>query len=370
MKKILVVGDFIKGSGLTNYLLNIYSSLPKDEFLISCVSYSGQHNIDTVLEEKKWEKFEVTPITQDIIKHFKDWNNFFKLHGNDFDEIHFNYSAPWNFIAILLAKLKSKAKIIVQSHNNYYSKQPKGLQKKVLAVLNVTGRTVIGRCSDIRLAVSEDSAQWMFGKRNVQILKNGINLKDFEYQPGPREELRKSIGINKGKKIIGFVGTLEKRKNPYFAIECLKKLNKEYILLMFGQGVLKKDLEKKIMDEGLEHRIKLMGVVDNLNEWYSVFDLFLFPSLTEGFGFALLEAQANGLKCFSSTSIPKEAKITNDVTSLNLSEINKWIDEIEKTSINDRERRSKQNCRIIEKKGFSIENTSKQFKRILLGDLS
>lgn len=84
MKKILVVGDFIKGSGLTNYLLNIYSSLSKDEFLISCVSYSGQHNIDTVLEEKKWEKFEVTPITQDIIKHFKDWNNFFKLHGDDF----------------------------------------------------------------------------------------------------------------------------------------------------------------------------------------------------------------------------------------------------------------------------------------------
>lgn len=369
MKKVLVVGDFMKGSGLTNYLIDIYKNLPQKDFEVSCLSYSSQHNIDYLLKELQWKKYEVTSINKNPFEHFKNWSFFFKSHKNEFDEIHFNYSASWNFFAILQAKIKTKSKIIVQSHNNYFSKKPKGIQKVILSFLNAIGRVVINKCADEKLAVSIDSSKWMFGStKTVKILKNGIDLDKFKYDPEERKRLRKSINIKESQKLVGFVGTLEARKNPRFAIECIKRLDSKFILCIFGQGMLEESLRKKIKDENLDKRVKLMGVSDDLNKWYSAFDIFLFPSITEGFGFALLEAQASGLKCISSNSIPDDAKLTDDVLSLDLKSIDIWIKNIKNiTVLDNRINKSNRNCQIISQKGYSIESTSMCFKEILGG---
>lgn len=110
-----------------------------------------------------------------------------------------------------------------------------------------------------------------------------------------------------------------------------------------------------------------MGVSNSLNEWYSAFDLFIFPSITEGFGFALLEAQANGLQCFASNSIPDDAKVSSSVTSLDLNNLNDWIESITKTDTNFKNRVQNSNlaCDVIANHGFSLDDTSEAFIDIL-----
>lgn len=56
--------------------------------------------------------------------------------------------------------------------------------------------------------------------------------------------------------------------------------------------------------------------IKNVNEYMQAFDLFLFPSLYEGLGIVLIEAQASGLKCFASDTIPKNVKISDNLILL------------------------------------------------------
>lgn len=371
MKNVLVVGDFIKGSGLTNYLTDIYSRVPDTEYKYDYLSYSGDHSLDESIKRKNINKIDITPIRKNIGKHVQEWFFFFKNHRFDYDVIHFNYSASWNFIAVLMAKAMTNSKIIVQSHNNYYSQIPTGkAQKFILSILNSIGRTVLKICADKKLAVSRESADWMFGKKsgnNVFILKNGIDLKKFQFSQQNRLRLRKRLMLQKDQILIGFVGTLEERKNPFYAVDVVKNLDEKYTLAMFGRGPLQKKLEKNINAKRIKNKVKFMGVSDNLNEWYSAFDIFMFPSKTEGFGFALLEAQANGLTCLTSTTIPADAKVTKNALSLDLKNINSWVQAIKDANIGTTVRiiNSKQNIKKIKEQGFSIDETSKYFTEIL-----
>ena len=67
-------------------------------------------------------------------------------------------------------------------------------------------------------------------------------------------------------------------------------------------------------------------------------DVFVFPSIYEGLGLVLLEAQMNGLKCVVSDSVPEEVRLGSNVSFLSLEEnIQKWVEEILAPSQIDRD---------------------------------
>ena len=67
-------------------------------------------------------------------------------------------------------------------------------------------------------------------------------------------------------------------------------------------------------------------------------DVFVFPSIYEGLGIVLLEAQMNGLKCVVSDSVPEEVRLGSNVSFLSLEEnIQKWVEEILAPSQIDRD---------------------------------
>ena len=73
------------------------------------------------------------------------------------------------------------------------------------------------------------------------------------------------------------------------------------------------DIENKVNDLGLTRAVKFLGQRSDANELYQAFDVFLLPSLYEGLGMVLIEAQASGLPCVASTKVPKTANIINGV---------------------------------------------------------
>ena len=72
--------------------------------------------------------------------------------------------------------------------------------------------------------------------------------------------------------------------------------------LIAGDGDLRSALEEQVKDLGIEDKITFLGLVpeDKKIEVYSSFDVFVFPSLAEGFGIVLIEAMALGLPCVAS----------------------------------------------------------------------
>lgn len=64
-----------------------------------------------------------------------------------------------------------------------------------------------------------------------------------------------------------------------------------------------------------------------MNRILQAMDVFLFPSLYEGLGIAALEAQATGLPCIISDSVPSECRVTDLAESLDLNlPIDEWAD--------------------------------------------
>jgi glycosyltransferase involved in cell wall biosynthesis len=108
------------------------------------------------------------------------------------------------------------------------------------------------------------------------------------------------------------VGTVQPRKNYELLVRAFKPVadgHPHALVIAGGKGWLGEGLAAEIERQGLRDRVRLVGFVDDddLPGLYSAADLFVFPSLYEGFGLPLLEAMACGAPVISSnaSSLPE-----------------------------------------------------------------
>lgn len=94
------------------------------------------------------------------------------------------------------------------------------------------------------------------------------------------------------------VGRLVEVKGFEFLIRAFSRLatsHGQWDLAIVGEGPRRGELEALVAAEGLRGRVHLPGVVGNIGDWYRRADLFVLPSLSEGFGNVLSEALAHGV---------------------------------------------------------------------------
>lgn len=103
-------------------------------------------------------------------------------------------------------------------------------------------------------------------------------------------------------KYIVSIGRLSHQKNQMMLINAFAKVNEKYPdekLLIYGDGELKEKLKNEINKKGLEDRILLMGLTDNIPKVLSKAKMFILSSDYEGMPNTLLEAMAAGVPCIS-----------------------------------------------------------------------
>ena len=129
-----------------------------------------------------------------------------------------------------------------------------------------------------------------------------LGIEDAFLKPSIRKENKNFI--------LGYLGGLRKRKNVSFAIDAMRYVNDTKIKFeIFGKGEeylnLKKNANavKNINFKGFAPNQKIISIYDS-------FDAFVFPSLYEGFGLPILEAQSRGLPViiYKKGKIPKEVR--------------------------------------------------------------
>lgn len=142
------------------------------------------------------------------------------------------------------------------------------------------------------------------------IIPNAIDLNRFFLSSDERldysNEIRTRYGI-KAKYIVGTVGRLSPEKGHKTLIKAFReflkteKYKEDYHLLLAGGGELEHDLTKLCMENDIKN-FTITGKFDSedLPKFYCCFDLFIFPTLAEGFGLVLLEALASGTPVISS----------------------------------------------------------------------
>jgi len=134
------------------------------------------------------------------------------------------------------------------------------------------------------------------GCKNIEVIPNGVDVNRFRiFDSNP--EIREKLGIGNEFLIIT-VARLEKVKGIEYLIKAMKELKiKDSKLLIIGEGSERKNLENLVRERGLENKVKFLGQIENekVPQYLAIGDCFVLPSLKEGFGIAILEAQAVGL---------------------------------------------------------------------------
>lgn len=87
-----------------------------------------------------------------------------------------------------------------------------------------------------------------------------------------------------------------------------------------GAGKLEDEIHNEVLSLGLEDKVIFLKNRSDTERLYAAMDVFGFPSLYEGLGIVLVEAQASGLPCVISEHIPREAVYGSNVATVPLDE--------------------------------------------------
>lgn len=224
-------------------------------------------------------------------------------------------------------------------------------------------------CNNLRLIALHDDMRRELNERfsvsNTVVVKNGIDLYRYRHPNLDRDEMRKALSIPENAFVVGNVARFAPEKNHNFLIEVfsliLKKEPKAFLLLV-GAGEGKEAVESLISEKGLDSKVMILSSRTDIPEILNTMDVFVFPSLYEGLGIALVEAQAAGLRCVVSNTINAEAFVTDFVVSKSLDEApEEWASCVLDTSlVCPRDNRLEE---------YDISRVIKKLERLYLGEV-
>lgn len=173
----------------------------------------------------------------------------------------------------------------------------------------------IRRYATHTLAASHDAGIWIFpppAERDggSRVLSYGIDLTPFGEQVD-EGKIRAELGILRNAPVVGHVGRFDPQKNHAFLLDVaaeVRRRGRDVHFLLIGDGPLRGEMEQKAVQMGLGGAVHFAGIRRDVPRLMKgAMDLFLFPSLWEGLGIVVVEAQSAGVPCVISDAVPEEA---------------------------------------------------------------
>lgn len=169
-----------------------------------------------------------------------------------------------------------------------------------------------------KLSCSIDAGNYLYGEKyfskHGEVVNNGIDVNKFSNtKPSKISKLIEKYNIYDNHIVIGNITRFDKNKNHDFIIDIFKEIQvieSNSILVLGGiDGGLLTSIKDKVKNNKLSDSVRFIGARDDVEDWLHIINGYLFPSLYEGLGIVLLEAQAAGVKCFASSSVSTEVDL-------------------------------------------------------------
>lgn len=320
MIKVLTILSGLDGGGVENILLNYYQNIDRDKVHIDFIVHS-QHKgkLEDKFENLGSKIYRVTPKTVSLKKNIIEIYRIMK--NNDYDIVHsrMNVKGTTHLITAWLCGIKVR---MIHNHMAYVPKQGK------MKYLTPLAKVLCKLFATHWLACSDAAAVDMFGEKAYQngkaiVINNAIDAEKYDFNPELRCNVRDEFGI-KDEFVIGVVGRFHEQKNHKFMLkifnEVLKK-NTNVKLMLVGGGELDKEIHEWVDEYGFTDHVIFTGIRTDVPRLLQGMDIFVLPTLYEGFGNVFVEAQAAGLKTIASLEgVPKSTKLTDLIEYVSLKE--------------------------------------------------
>lgn len=326
-----VIGEMSPG-GIETLIMNIYRNIDRSkvqfDFLQHSPSNPGSFNDEIQsmggrIYEMPFIKTMTKTYYWKIFEYVKALKTFFIEH----QEYHVIHGHMTNTAAIYMPIAKKYGNVTCCIAHSHLTQARPGMVGYLTDILHKP----LPKIATDYFACSEMAAHWIFpdeAVRNgkVKIIKNGVDPSRFRYNKDLSMEAKKELKLN-NRFIIGNVARFKKEKNHTFQIDIINELIKmepQALLLLIGDGELRKTIEEKVAQLDLSDNVRFMGIRSDIPKLMLAMDMFLLPSLYEGLPVVGIEAQAMGLPVLTSTGVTKETDITGNVTFLDLKESPKY----------------------------------------------
>ena len=297
-------------TGVGWYIFNIVKGLVqnnKNDYTAEFINFMNRHNVkeqinyDIKIKQNKFIPYKVYNI---LTQKLKISHNF--LMGTKSDIYHFfNFTIPKNI----------KGKVIITIYDTVFFSAPETMgDMKAISEYKYAAER-----SDLIITISESAKSdiikhFNVDEKKIKIVTPGIDLEKYSYNYNDieLENIRKKYKLPE--KYILYLGTIEPRKNIERIVKAFKKYKKEFnddlkLVIVGKKGWKYENIMKLIESMGTD--IMITGYIDEEDKIpiYKFAQIFVFPSLYEGFGMPVLEAMASGTPVITSniSSMPEVA---------------------------------------------------------------
>ncbi|MDO8265274.1 MAG: glycosyltransferase [Candidatus Parcubacteria bacterium] len=299
-KKILFLVTQSEFGGAQRYIFEMASSLDSQKYEISVAAGEGDGELFLKLRNKKIEGVQLkwlkrNPLSWQSIPAIKEILNILKKENPD---ILFLCSTTAGFlgsIAGILHRNSHKIQIIYRIGGWAFNDPRHSVfNKAVLLMEKISARwkdkIVVNSEFDLKTALEKKVAP---PEKMIRIY-NGLNSGSLEFLSN--EEARNRLGnFLPGTFLIGTVANFYKTKGLDYLIEAADKVSQKLSnarFLIIGEGKQRQELEKLIKKYNLQEKVILKGRVPEAYKYLKAFDIFVLPSVKEGFPWIILETMA------------------------------------------------------------------------------
>lgn len=314
----------MNAGGLENFIMNIFRNI--DRNLVQ-FDFLMHHSYDSFFDDEIRSLGGAIyryPVVEN--KNLFGYSRYVERLLGDHPEIGVVHShmCSTGYFTLGAARRAGCAMRVCHSHNTSHDHTVKGCAKWALSRLAPLNANIL-------LACSTEAGRYLFGRRPFELQRNAIDTERFAFDEGGREAIRSEYGISDNL-VIGHIGRFTEAKNHPFIIRVFDEVRRsrpDARLLLVGDGEerIKSAVHRLIRELGLSDSVIFAGVHPNTEDYYSAFDVFLFPSLFEGLPLTGVEAQCSGLPCLFSDVITRELDISGFAKFLPLDDgVERWAE--------------------------------------------
>lgn len=344
------------------------SGMNRELFHFDCVfQYIEDQDNLKKLENMGCEVYEM-PLRY---RQLRERNNFFKkiMSQKEYSIVHVHTVCAIDYQALRVAKKLGIPMRIAHSHGSSL-----GNSQFFLNSLHKISRLIISRYATHCLACSTEAGINLYGKfvnrlkSKFSLVHDGIDTEHYRYDSEAREHTRKQLGISDDQILLGCIARYDPMKRQDFVVdvlrECCRVSPTKFHLLLIGDGGTKPKIEQQVKEYGLEQNVTFIPNTFKVPSYLSAMDVMVFPSVREGLGLVLVEAQCSGLPCITTDQIPKEAKLTENFVMLPIgAAASLWKDTI--ISMADEHSLQRHEAyQIIQQQGYDISYSVNQLQML------
>lgn len=350
--RVLHIHASLRSGGVAILLQNYYQEMEHDRIAFDHIIHVPDVGMAGIAFQEWGSRIYHLPRFNQLWHTF--WQTRRIIKKEKYQIVHVHHTQK-SFVQLFAAWTCGVPVRIAHSHNYYTGER--GLKYIVNRLYSLLTRVF---ATDY-FACSEPAGKYVYGSKvsspKYKKITNAIDVDKYILDSNVRENIRTKWGMTDGF-VICHIGRITHQKNPYRLLQIfgeVLKQKKNALLLWVGTGEMEQDVKKYAEELGVSESVRFIGESKKVNELLMGADCFLLPSLYEGLGIVLVEAQVSGLPCTASDVIPSEVKLTEGVEFIPLSAPDSvWAERIIEKANKNREDQSQQ----IKNAGYDIKQNA------------